>query len=154
MIFLWNLLIQPLPSLLKKADSNTNSPPREFSVTVSLCKIEATGQTGRWSRLQCHPYDVDIALRFIFVRLEQCSLSACQVPCCDKVQGISKLLKFRADKTDVMLAGNENNTQPFLKTTRLNMLDMPSKWSHITTHTGKICHFSRNKIVVSVIWDI
>lgn len=49
------------------------------------------------------------------------------MPCCDKVQGISKLLKFRADKTDVMLAGNENNTQPFLKTTQLNILDVPSK---------------------------
>lgn len=49
------------------------------------------------------------------------------MPCHDKVQGISKLLKFRADKTDVMLAGNENNIHLFLKTTQLNILDVPSK---------------------------
>lgn len=49
------------------------------------------------------------------------------MPCCDKVQGISKLLKFKADKTDVMLAGNENNIQTFLKTTQLNELNVPSK---------------------------
>lgn len=65
-----------LPSFsAQKVDINTDSPPREFSVIVSLCKIQATGQIGRWCRLQCHPYDVDIALRFIFVRLGQRSLS-------------------------------------------------------------------------------
>lgn len=111
----------------EKPDGNTGCPLREISVTLCHSVTYSTGEIGRWWRLQCHHYDVDIALWLIFVRLGQCSLSACQVPCCDKVQGISKLLKFRADKTDVMLAGNENNIQPFLKTTQLKILDMPSK---------------------------